>query len=825
MLRSIGNLLIACFPLMLTTTANAAPQRSINGTLLPERSAPVGWSDSISLLVRLPRAVSKKSLQEALPTECRLVSFTQERAVLVSAPNKFCSPEKLGTKLKQAKVLVFVGSYRAASKELDVSDAAPGAELACSQGKITDSIKQINDCLPRNECNENLKSMNWGQRAMGLDLATKWLASNGINAKTQKVAVIDTGADVNTLLKLNPNSSVKAESILEDSPAGDDKVFHGTGVSGLILGNTHTQDLMPTTLTSYKVSDTGERISMAAIRSAIEKACDDGNQIVNVSIGSLDESLLPVLGSSLTKGDEIFKKKLEEKGCLIVQAGGNDKSIDFQGIPLSKENSIIKIQAVSPVTGNRTNFSATSPFSAPGEDIFMPLSTQIPDLDPTPICSNAPGFVFENGTSFSTPLATKTLVMIRAVLSHSETFRSLPPSKQKELLASVLRESSSATGMISSIRAVKLAESVRKLLTNNSADSAVQSARRQLEQSECRSSKTPCEATKIANCAQANSCLNQLREHILTCPESSSARDSYVSIVLKQGSLSDLAVVGGAGHSTNINQKIIERIRQTNTPQQFETVISEAQSSYSSSAPSEVIDAIREKYRQLERDFISKGKWTPNEISTQLKISSLALQMRNGSAKVISEDEIFSAFEAGSEQKTRMQIYGKLLANKEQSVSPDLTAKLAALSARGSISSEQRALAMDVVEYHAAALSSEQFESYFAFHNKNTLTPPELTSLANGLMNSDLNPERKTTLSKTFLAKTDLSPENTYVIFNHWGADYMSPPQKRNTFRTDDDLTEIRSLLEKSKTIDEKRWTAAENLRKWLAERDQQRQH
>jgi hypothetical protein len=199
--------------------------------------------------------------------------------------------------------------------------------------------------------------------------------------------------------------------------------------------------------------------------------------------------------------------------------------------------------------------------------------------------------------------------------------------------------------------------------------------------------------------------------------------------------------------------------------------------------------------------------------------------MRNGSAKVISEDEIFSAFEAGSEQKTRMQIYGKLLANKEQSVSPDLTAKLAALSARGSISSEQRALAMDVVEYHAAALSSEQFESYFAFHNKNTLTPPELTSLANGLMNSDLNPERKTTLSKTFLAKTDLSPENTYVIFNHWGADYMSPPQKRNTFRTDDDLTEIRSLLEKSKTIDEKRWTAAENLRKWLAERDQQRQH
>ena len=141
---------------------------------------------------------------------------------------------------------------------------------------------------------------------------------DGIDGTGIKIAIIDTGVDFNhpDLYGWGPDGKViGGYNFIHENQLPLDTNGHGTQVAGIIAADGQLVGMAPKAkILAYKVSEDGEGVSSELITRAIEKAIDDGADIINISLG---------VNKTNSKIERAVNNALD-KGIFVVTAAGND---------------------------------------------------------------------------------------------------------------------------------------------------------------------------------------------------------------------------------------------------------------------------------------------------------------------------------------------------------------------------------------------------------------------------------------------------------------------------------------------------------------------
>jgi subtilisin family serine protease len=151
------------------------------------------------------------------------------------------------------------------------------------------------------------QTVDWGLRKLNIPK----IHENGITGRGVSVGIIDSGCNLN-------HKDLKIKNAYDFTKSGtpDDSSGHGTHVAGIVAaqGNNHgVLGVAPESeVTIYKALD-GSNGTLESVVSAIRAAIDEGMDIINMSLGSPNES----------KSLEKICKQAQDKGIIIVVASGN----------------------------------------------------------------------------------------------------------------------------------------------------------------------------------------------------------------------------------------------------------------------------------------------------------------------------------------------------------------------------------------------------------------------------------------------------------------------------------------------------------------------
>ncbi|MFQ5497459.1 MAG: S8 family serine peptidase [Nitrosopumilus sp.] len=141
---------------------------------------------------------------------------------------------------------------------------------------------------------------------------------DGIDGSGIKIAVIDTGVDFNhpDLFGWGEDGKViGGYNFINEGQPPIDNAGHGTQVAGVIAADGQVVGVAPKAkILAYKVSENGEGVSSDLISKAIEKAIEDGANIINISLG---------VNKTNAKIERAVNHALE-KEIFVVTAAGND---------------------------------------------------------------------------------------------------------------------------------------------------------------------------------------------------------------------------------------------------------------------------------------------------------------------------------------------------------------------------------------------------------------------------------------------------------------------------------------------------------------------
>ena len=149
-------------------------------------------------------------------------------------------------------------------------------------------------------------------------VGTEIARQDGIDGEGVKIAIIDTGVDFNhpDLLGYGPDGKViGGHNFIQEGEPPMDNNGHGTQVAGVIAADGEVKGMAPKAkILAYKVSEDGKAVSSDLIIKAIEKAIEDGADIINISLG---------VNKTNDEIDEVVTKALD-KEIFVVTAAGND---------------------------------------------------------------------------------------------------------------------------------------------------------------------------------------------------------------------------------------------------------------------------------------------------------------------------------------------------------------------------------------------------------------------------------------------------------------------------------------------------------------------
>lgn len=139
-----------------------------------------------------------------------------------------------------------------------------------------------------------------------------------------KIAIIDTGCDLeHPDLELNINKSLSYDVLNNDAePEDDSEDSHGTHVAGIIAGVGNNEKGISgvnwkADLLIYKALDRNGEGTIDKLMLAIQRAIDNGAEVINMSWGTEE--------NSLALYDAI--QAAYESGIVLVSAGGNDGKV------------------------------------------------------------------------------------------------------------------------------------------------------------------------------------------------------------------------------------------------------------------------------------------------------------------------------------------------------------------------------------------------------------------------------------------------------------------------------------------------------------------
>lgn len=247
-----------------------------------------------------------------------------------------------------------------------------------------------------------------------------------------KIAIIDSGVDVNHPILVGKINSEDSRSYVTGESSIGDSNGHGTGVAGIIA-----QVAPETEMTIYRVIDAETGDSEWTI-SAIIQAANDGNDIINMSLGTykcedVESELLTI---------EAFERAIEyaeTKNCLVVASAGN-KSLNLDQYYETEHikhlpGGVQKAITVSAINGTSlasySNYGSNVDLCAPGGDIvyvdgMLDLNQWIYCLYPTSMDNGLSavgvpqGYTFNCGTSLAAPAVTAGLADILSYYLENE---------------------------------------------------------------------------------------------------------------------------------------------------------------------------------------------------------------------------------------------------------------------------------------------------------------------------------------------------------------------------------------------------------------------
>ena len=150
---------------------------------------------------------------------------------------------------------------------------------------------------------------------------------DGIDGTGIKIAVIDTGVDFNhpDLFGWIDGKVIGGYNFIQDGEPPMDKNGHGTQVAGVIAADGQTKGVAPKAkILAYKVSEDGEGVSSDLITRAINKAIEDGADIINISLG---------LNKTNAKIERAISDATAREIFVVVAAGNDGPELKTIGSP------------------------------------------------------------------------------------------------------------------------------------------------------------------------------------------------------------------------------------------------------------------------------------------------------------------------------------------------------------------------------------------------------------------------------------------------------------------------------------------------------------
>lgn len=233
------------------------------------------------------------------------------------------------------------------------------------------------------------QSLSYGNDMMGSDEAKNYVVNNNISLSQVNIALIDTGVKFTNEMFTGRviDSGVNLSSDGRENSAYDNN-GHGSHIASILVDNTSDN----VKITAYKVTNKYNQGTHLAVAQGIEKAVNDGADVISLSITSQEKSEVII--------DAV--KNAYDKGVIIVNSAGNASDDVSKYYPANMDE-VFTVGAIDK-NGNRaffSNFGEEIDFVAPGYLLEMSGYNSKDETD--------------NGTSFSVPFVSAAAAMVLSV--------------------------------------------------------------------------------------------------------------------------------------------------------------------------------------------------------------------------------------------------------------------------------------------------------------------------------------------------------------------------------------------------------------------------
>lgn len=233
------------------------------------------------------------------------------------------------------------------------------------------------------------QSLSYGNDMMGGDEAKNYVVNNNTSLSQVNIALIDTGVKFTNEMFTDRviDSGVNLSSDGRENSAYDNN-GHGSHIASVLVDNTSDN----VKITAYKVTNKYNKGTHLAVAQGIEKAVNDGADVISLSITSQEKSEVII--------DAV--KNAYDKGVIIVNSAGNASDDVSKYYPANMDE-VFTVGAIDK-NGNRaffSNFGEEIDFVAPGYLLEMSGYNSKDETD--------------NGTSFSVPFVSAAAAMVLSV--------------------------------------------------------------------------------------------------------------------------------------------------------------------------------------------------------------------------------------------------------------------------------------------------------------------------------------------------------------------------------------------------------------------------